>query len=111
MRKRKFEEYKTATGQRIKHLEETVAFLAKNGKYDIEFVYKNDEFTSTLCYVKYVHNGLVEIALIETYPYLTVKSHRCIENNPDFAVITSNDITYRLDKKTKRCICIKENKD
>ena len=109
MRKRKFEEYKNTTEQRIEHLEETVDFLAKNGKYDIEFVYKNDEFKSTLCYAKYVHNGLVETALIETYPYSTVKSHRCTENNPDFAIITSNGITYRLDKKTKRCICIKEN--
>jgi hypothetical protein len=108
MRKRKFEEYKAITDERIERLEATVDFLAKNGRYDIEFVYKNDEFKSTLCYAKYVFNGLVETALIETYPYSTVKSHRCIENNPDFAVITSNGFTYRLDKRTKRCTFIKE---
>lgn len=108
MRKREFEEYKTATDERIKHLEDTVDFLAKNGQYDIEFIYKNEEYRFTKCYARYIHEGLVETALIEAYPYSTVKSHRCIENNKDFAVISAIGVTYKLDKKTKKCICIKE---
>ena len=108
MRKREFEIYKAGMEERVARLEETVDFLTRNGKYDIEFVYKNDEYKSTMCYAKYVRDGLVETALIETYPYSSVKSHRCVENNHDFAVISSIGVTYRLEKKTKRCVCIDE---
>ena len=111
MLKRTFERYKAQTDKRIAQLEETVSFLTKNGKYEVEFFYKTDGVNLKKCFVKYIYDELVKAALVETYPYSLVKSHLCIENNNDYILILSDGITYKLDKKTQRCICIREKEE
>lgn len=106
MRKKIFEKYKEQTDKRISELEATVDFLARNGKYDIEFVYKNEAFTQTKCFARYIYNGNIKTSLIEIYPYSSVKSHKVINNTSDYVIISSLATTYKLDKKTERCLCI-----
>lgn len=110
MLKKTFEKYKEQTDKRIAQLEETVDFLAKYGKDHIQFVYKNDGFTQTTCIARYIYNGVVVEALIENFPYQTIKTHYCVENNRDYAIINSTDMQYKLDKNTRRCVYIKKEK-
>lgn len=111
MLKKTFEKYKAETDKRIANLEEMVDFLAKHGKHDIEFVYKNEGFTHTTCYARYIHDGKLVLSLVEKFPYTTVKIHHCVENNSDFAIIETAEAQYKLDKKLNRCVFQKNKKE
>lgn len=108
MNKKNFEKYKGEMERRVSQLEETVSYISQNGEFNVSFVNKSEEYKTTTCYAKYVYDGVVQTALIETYPYSSVKLHKCTENNRDYFIVTSSGITYKVDKKTKKCVCISD---
>lgn len=93
--------------EQITRLKDTVDFLAQHNANDVDFVYKHKDNTK-YCYARYINDKLVETVLVESCPSVNKDIHTCQENNRDFLLICTPHNTYSLDKKTKKCKCIKE---
>lgn len=110
MKKRDLLLYAKELEQKTVKLEATIKFLMEHDTNYIEFVYKKTENNTIHCFVRYINDNILETALVETYPSYNNEWHICTENNRDFAIISSSQNTYQLDKKTKLCKYIKEKK-